>query len=202
MRIPRGAIICFDEIYKAEIGNTRLGHLVKAKEAAYRRKWGERWQVAERFADPQGKAARIDWKNMGLKTTWHVTREFEEHIKVITDLFDEKLFYVAGDKCPMWVREAKEWRRNPNTGLQIDTFNHAMSDFRYAVANIMKIHRKIDSATVPLPVGQPIERQSVVSISIRKPEPGPLGFAGNGQDEFARWRQSLGQPVRDERNRF
>lgn len=124
MRIPQGSIICFDEIYRAEIGNTRLGQLVQLKEAEYVQKWGRRWRVAERFADPQGKAARKDWRDMGLKTSWHVTREFEEHIKVITDLFDANQFYVAADKCPMWVREAREWRRKPDTGQQLDIFNH------------------------------------------------------------------------------
>jgi hypothetical protein len=195
MRIPAGATICFDEIYKAEIGNDRLGQLVKLKEAAYRRVWGERWKVQERFADPQGKAARLDWKNIGLKTSWHITREFEEHIKVITDLFDSDLFFVAGDKCPMWVREAKEWRRHPNTGLQIDTFNHCMSNFRYAAANIRKIHKRPAATTANIPVAQPAQRQAGVTISIRKEDDGPLGFQGQN-DEFARWRQSLGQPVR------
>lgn len=122
-RLPEGSIICFDEIYKAEIGNDRLAQMVKLKEAMWRREF-QGWNVKERFADPQGKAARLDWRQAGLRTSWHVTREFEEHIKVITDLFDANLFFVDGDKCPMWVREAKEWRRNPNTGQQLDIFNH------------------------------------------------------------------------------
>lgn len=196
MRIPAGSIICFDEIYKAEIGNERLGQLVKLKETNYRREWGSTWNVAERFADPQGKAARLDWKGMGLKTSWHITREFEEHIKVINDLFDDHRFYVAGDKCLMWVREAKEWRRNPNTGLQIDTFNHAMSAFRYAVANICKLHKReaVKANSQPLVVSA--ERQAGPVVSIRKESEGPLGYQSRTQDQFARWRQSLGQPVR------
>jgi hypothetical protein len=196
MRIPQGSIIVFDEIYKAEIGNARLGQLVILKENEYRRVWSSDWRIQERFADPQGKAARKDWHDMGLKTSWHITREFEEHVKVITDLFDANNFYVAGDKCPMWVREAKEWRRYPTTGQQIDTFNHCMSNFRYAVANISKLHRRINAATADLPLMIPAERQAVVSISIRNESRGPVGFAGKPEDEFARWRASLGEPVR------
>jgi hypothetical protein len=195
-RIPKGSIICFDEIYKAEIGNQRLGYIVKMKEAAYRRKWGDRWNIEERFADPQGKAAKLDWKAMGLYTKWHITREFEEHIKVINDLFDDNAFYVAGDKCPMWIREAREWRRNPTTGQQLDVFNHCMSAFRYAVANIRKLYKRPESLSGEVPVGVPAQRLAGTTVSIRKGDDGPLGFRSREEDEFARWRQRLGQPVR------
>jgi hypothetical protein len=198
MRIPAGSIICFDEIYKAEIGNQRLGQLVKLKESNYRRQWGPSWMVTERFADPQGKSARTDWKDIGLKTSWHITREFEEHIKVITDIFDDNAFYVAGDKCPMWVREAHEWRRHETTGLQIDTFNHCMSNFRYAVANIAKLHRRNTNKASSAPVVVPAERQAMPGVSIRRDnaESGPLGISSSREDEFSIWRGSLGQPVR------
>ena len=196
MRLPRGSIIAVDELYKAEIGNTRLGQLVMHREAEYRRMWGADWYIEERFADPQGKAARLDWKTIGLKTSWHVTREFDEHIKNITDLFDSNCFFVAADKCPMFVREAKEWRRNPVTGHQLDIFNHCMSNFRYAVANISKLYKRNKSAVEDLPVPVPAERQAQVTISIRKEPEGPLGFQSAQEDEFARWRGSLGQPIR------
>lgn len=196
LRLPQGSIICFDEIYKAEIGNTRLGQLVKLKEAEYRRRWGYKWRVVERFADPQGKAARKDWKDMGLKTRWHVTREFEEHIKVINDLFDDNHFYVAADMCPMWIREARFWRRNPNTGAQIDTFNHAMSDFRYAVANIRSIHKQSGGSYESIPVVDPAERASQVTISVRNAPGGPLGFSSPNENQFDQWRGGLGQPIR------
>lgn len=200
IRISKGSIICFDEIYKAEIGNTRLGMIVKMKESAYKREWGPMWHVEERFADPQGKAAKLDWKSIGLYTKWHVTREFEEHIKVITDLFDANAFYIASDKCPMWIREAKEWRRHSTTGLQIDTFNHCMSNFRYAVANIAKLKGMFRDAAEShdheVPVIDPAERKARVTVSIRKESQGPLGFRGTNENEFARWRGSLGQPVR------
>jgi hypothetical protein len=201
IRLPKGSIICFDEIYKAEIGNQRLGQLVKLKEAEYKRHWqaqGVIWLVKERFADPQGKAARLDWKSIGLQTKWHITREFEEHIKAITDLFDINGFYVAADRCPMWIREAKEWRRNPNTGNQIDTFNHAMSNFRYAIANISKLHKHTVATTNDIPVGYPTEREAKVTVSIRREEQGPLGFRSTQEDEFAQWRGRLGQPIQRE----
>lgn len=200
IRLRPGTIVTFDEIYQAEIGNVRLGQLVKLKEAGYRRRWGDTWIVKERFADPQGKAAKLDWKRMGLRTSWHVTREFEEHIKVSNDLFDDDLFYVDGEKCPMWVREAKEWRRSSVTMQQIDKFNHRMSDYRYAIANIRHIFPPaeiIEGTIGEVPRFDPIARESVVTVSIRKEGEGPLGFQPrHHEDDFARWRDSLGQPVR------
>ena len=174
-RLREGSIVCFDEIYKAEIGNARLGQLVRFKENVYRRTFGKKFEIEERFADPQGKAARTDWRNMGLKTSWHITREFEEHIKVINDIFEQELFAVDGEKCPMWVREVKEWRRNPNTGNQVDVFNHVMSDFRYAVANIRKLYPyEIETNFASVPEVETYERQAVVQVSIRKDPSGPI----------------------------
>lgn len=192
-RLPEGSIVCFDEIYIAEIGNDKLGKMVIAKEDEYRAYWSRRgklWRVADRFADPQGKAARTDWRELGLVTTWHTTREFDEHIKVIRSLFDDELFYVDGEKCPMFVREIKAWRKDERTGNQLDEFNHAMSEFRYAVANIRKVKRKLVTKGTSVPTAKSKERRTRV-ISSRPPA--PVASRG-GKDEFARWRKNLGSP--------
>jgi len=190
-RILEGTIVCFDEIYIADIGNDKLGDLVEEREKRYKDRHGN-FRVFERFADPQGKAARMDWKARGLRTSWHTTREFEEHIKLVRDIFDDDLFRVAGDKCPMFVAEAKEWRADPKNGNQIDEFNHCMSNFRYALANIKKVRNKAIGA-MRLPSATSIPRQArVTSTSTRR---GPIGFRGNQEDQFANWRKSLGEPV-------
>ena len=81
-------------------------------------------------ADPQGKAARLDWKAMGLQTNWRATREFQEHEKAIKVLLTDDLLRVNLSMCNMWVKEAKKWRKDPLTGKELDeNFNHAMSDF-------------------------------------------------------------------------
>ena len=84
----------------------------------------------------------MDWKATGLRTVWHTTREFDEHIKAIRAMFDDDLFRCVGEKCPKFVWEIKQWRIDERTGKQLDEHNHAMSNFRYAVANIKKIRRK------------------------------------------------------------
>lgn len=193
-RIPEGSLVCFDEIYIAEIGNDKLGKLVQQKEREYATKFGGKFPVYERYADPQGKAAKTDWKAMGLRTSNHATREFEEHIKDVRNLFDDNRFFVDGQKCKMWVREAKEWRRDPKTLNQIDVFNHAMSNFRYAVANIKKIRKKALRGGSALPSAIPIERRSGTTV-VTRTDPGPIRFRGKNDDQFSAWRKSLGEPV-------
>lgn len=186
-RLKEGTIVCYDEIYIAEIGNDKLADMVIARE----KQWQERFpdfSVYERFADPQGKAARMDWADKGLRTVWRTTREFEEHIKAVRGLFDDDLMYVDVIRCPMWVEEIKAWRRDEKTGKQIDEFNHAMSNFRYAIANIKKVQRKaLRSKNVPQ--ARPIPRQTVSTTRGQ----GPIAF--RGRDDFADWRRSLGEPV-------
>jgi hypothetical protein len=194
-RLREGTIVCFDEIYKAEIGNAALGKLVKEREQQWKKIFPG-WRVYERFADPQGKSARMDWKDINLHTKWHTTREFEEHIKLVKEQVTEDLFYVDAIRCPMFCREAVAWRRDPKTLNQIDEFNHAMSNFRYAVANIRKVKRKALN-TGARPSARPIDR--AVSVRIVRPPTGPIGFRSKDETEFDQWRKSLGGPITPER---
>lgn len=193
-RIREGSIVRFDEIYIAEIGNDKLGDLVIEKENTYKRRWAERgvvWEITDRFADPQGKAARTDWRDKGLITTWHVTREFDEHIKVLNDIFDDDLFYVDGVKSPMFVREIKAWRKDERTGKQLDEFNHAMSEFRYALTNIRKLRRKLGAHGKTPPAARQSPRATRVVSSTR---PSPVASRSHNENQFAAWRRSLGTP--------
>ena len=189
-RLKEGTLVCFGEIYIAEIGNEQLGKLVQEREKRWAEKFSGGFRVYERFADPQGKAARMDWKAMGLPTRWHTTREFDEHIKSIRSMFDDNLFVADGEACPMFVREIKAWRADPKSGNQIDKFNHAMSNFRYAVANIKKIKQSALSTSGNLPTARSIPRQATIS----KTGSTPVGFKGQN-NEFDNWRKNLGEPV-------
>ena len=189
-RLKEGTLVCFGEIYISEIGNEQLGKLVQEREKRWAEKFSGGFRVYERFADPQGKAARMDWKAMGLPTRWHTTREFDEHIKSIRSMFDDDLFVADGEACPMFVREIKAWRADPKSGNQIDKFNHAMSNFRYAVANIKKIKQRALSTSGNLPTSRSIPRQATIS----KTGSTPVGFKGQN-NEFDNWRKKLGEPV-------
>lgn len=188
-RLKEGTLVCFGEIYISEIGNEQLGKLVLERESRWAAKH-KGFRVYERFADPQGKAARMDWKAMGLLTRWHTTREFDEHIKSIRSMFEDDLFVVDGEACPMFVKEIKAWRADPRTGNQIDKFNHCMSNFRYAVANIKKIRQRALSTSNNLPASTTIPRQATISRTGST----PVGFKGQNND-YDNWRKRLGEPV-------
>ncbi len=193
VRLKEGTIVIFDEIYHAGGGNTELGH-----EVIEREKWWKtivpNFRVRERFADPQGKAARDDWKNIGLPTRWHITREFDEHIKVITEYMDFDLLRVAGDRCPMWLQEVKGWRKDEKTLQQVDEKNHAMSDFRYGIANIKKLARKLQrSNQPPAAEGRRRARSGVVITRTGITDRGPV--ASIQKDSMGQWRNALGEPL-------
>ena len=197
-RLKEGTLVCFDEIYTAEIGNTELGELVKERERAWNvelRNQGvpstSRFEIYERYADPQGKAARKDWKKMGLRCSWHTTREFEEHVKDVREFFEHDLFAVAGDRCEMFCKEIVQWRRDQNTGKQIDKFNHCMSELRYMCANLKGVRDKALRIAENIPTSKTIPR---TSVRISRPSPGPIGFRGR-ESEYERWRKSLGAPI-------
>jgi hypothetical protein len=191
-RLKEGTLVAFDEIYIAEIGNEKLGEMVKQAENRWKQIFGPSWSVHERYADPQGKAARMDWKAMGLRTAWRATREFEEHIKAIRAMFDDDLFVADGERCPKFVWEIKQWRIDERTGNQLDVNNHAMSNFRYAVANIKKIKKKaMRVGNQPGGMRGIPRRTSITRINMA---PAPVRFQG-GPNEFDRWRQSLGKPI-------
>lgn len=194
MRLKEGTLVVFDEIYVSEIGNDRLGDLVIHKERDYLKRWGRNWRVFERYADPQGKAARQDWKAKGLKCSWRATREFDEHIKLVRDIFDDNAIVVVGERCPMFRKEIKEWRADPQTGKQVDTFNHCMSNFRYMLANLKKIRNRMLGRAEILPAARAIKRNAMPGIRISRPSSGPIGFQGRKKDDFAAWRKKLGGP--------
>lgn len=141
--LPQGSLVCFAEVYMSEIGNMQFAALIVAMENRFKAIYGIGWEVEERYADVANRAARIDFKNYDppLRTVWRVTREIEEHITKCVDIVNSNLFYVLkgsddGTGCPMFIEEAEAWQRDPNTGKQIDTFNHQMSAWRYCVANV------------------------------------------------------------------
>lgn len=156
-RLKTGTVVCFDEIYRAEIGNVELAELVIKKEAIWKQKY-PKFKIKRRFADVAAKAARKDWEKHKppLYTVYYVTREVEEHIKTCKDLLNVDLFVVATDKCENFCNEIESWpwqKKKPNTVDEpvkpVDDFNHCMSNFRYAMENIKYIERRTPSNSKP-----------------------------------------------------
>lgn len=150
--IPAGARVCFDEVYKAEIGNQDAATLVKKREAVWSRVVPD-FRVVYRFADPQAKAARIDWAVLGLKTQWYADRDVKEQIKTCNDLIDDDLFYADILRCKMFWEESEQYHYPDKRAgfvddpeIPVDDFNHCMSDFRYVMQNIKFAERRLARA--------------------------------------------------------
>jgi hypothetical protein len=189
IRLKEGSVICFDEIYVSEIGNKKLAKWVVVKENEWRKIF-PRFEVSLRFADPAAKAARLDWRahRPPLKTVFYATREFEEHIKVIGDYFDDDLFRIDADRCQMWIEEAEAWRRKPETGKELEVFNHLMAAFRYFCANISSIERSSRRRTLPAASNDSAnikDYDSDPSIPLSAPKRG-------GIPDSERWRMRFG----------
>lgn len=191
-RIPAGTIVCFDEIYISEIGIGRLAQMVKQKEARWKKSFPE-WHVTARFADPQGKAARADFRAAGLNTIWKTTRDFDVQVEwLIREFWEEDLLRVDVGACPMWSLEAQSWQRDPkNPDKQLDEFNHCMSDLRYAVANIRTMAKR-SSRGRSAPQARGRHRTATVVRDTRNMVEGPMTIRERGTTD--NWRRSLGGP--------
>lgn len=147
LRLREGTIVCFDEIYKANVGNLEICQMIVRREEMWRKVYPN-FRITKRFADPQGKAARLDMARYSppLPTSWYVTREVEEHLKVCSVHLEHDLFMVDVGRCEMFVAEIESWpmqKKKPGQIYEpekpVDDFNHCMSNFRYALANIDKL---------------------------------------------------------------
>lgn len=149
-RLPEGSVVAFDEFYKSEIGNNKLAEAIVNREAFWANKFPG-FTVIRRFADPQGKAARLDLHHYTPKinTSFYVSRDVKEHIKALVALIDDELFYVDTVRCPMWVAEAQAWHYPKMKAGMIDDpekpvedFDHAMAATRYGVSNLLYMERR------------------------------------------------------------
>lgn len=153
--LPKGSVICFGEIYKAEIANTTLAVMIKEREA----KWIEEFPnfaVKKRFADPAAKGARIELAKKGLPTSFYCTREVQEHIKTCNSLLDDNKFFVDVLACPMWCSEADSWHYKKKKPGEIDDpdkpvedFDHHMAEFRYTAENLKWLFRRGTQTATP-----------------------------------------------------
>ncbi len=181
-RLPQDSIVLFDELYIAEIGNTELADMIAETERGYR-VISPKFRTKGRFIDPQAKVTRLDFKrhNPPLICTWPaVTREREEHTKRIRTRIDNDTFFVALDKCPMFVEELKSWN------IDIKKFDHAVDAGFYLVSNV---HSLVESgkhlSTPSLPVSRP--RQNIAP-----PDQFKDALPGTGLPEDEMWRLNIG----------
>lgn len=150
IELPVGARVFFDEIYKAEISNTELAEMIVAKERYYEAKY-EGWKVEDRFVDPAGKAARLEFRKYKppLVTHFYATREVSEHIKWQKHLIENDMLFVDLDGCPMFIEEIEIYHYPEQKAGDLDKpdapekeYDHALDAGRYGIANIHMIELK------------------------------------------------------------
>jgi hypothetical protein len=181
IRLSEGTIVCFDEIYITNIGSDKLANLVKLKENLWKQKFS-RFKVRARFADPQGKMARLDFKSKGLPTEWHTGRDKESQIQRIQDLFSDSQF-VTDVRCEMFAAEIAVWQRDPKTEQEIEDFNHCMSNFRYAMANIGVIQRH-DAKKNYVGTGKLTKIKSSPTKKAGHKKKGPVAIGAKARPDF------------------
>jgi hypothetical protein len=188
-RIPEGAVVWFDEIYRAEIGNIKLAELIVERERKWRMKH-KKFRTFARFGDPQAKAARLDFAhhNPPLKMSWYVTREIEEHVKLVNDWVGNDRMFVDVERCPMFVEEIEAWHYDyKNPDKLVDEFNHAMSALRYGLANVIAMERKRRlGARRP---GPTVKKRPQMTVNMPT-----IGVSRSGPPQEG-WRAGLGTPV-------
>jgi len=138
-----GIYVLFKELYVSGIGTDALAKRVAGVENLYRNEYGQAWKVKGRFCDPQGAGDRIIFKNHGFPSSWPIkTRQKARFIDTVQNLVVDDRFAVDVEACPMFCEEVEGWRKDPRTGKEYDKYNHAMSAWRYGIANAEVIEGK------------------------------------------------------------
>lgn len=197
-RLKEGTRVCFDEVYKAEISNMQIADLISAREMLWRERVSN-FKVKDRFADPQGKAARLDLKrhNPPLPTRFVGTRDVKEQIKLCSYLIENDLFQVDVGRCEMFCSEIETWHYpRKKAGLvddpeiPVDDFDHAMSDFRYAMINIETLTRgKIRGKLLPIGSDKPYYSSEKGKVGDNVPAFAPSDRSSLPRSE--RWRMKF-----------
>lgn len=187
--IPANSLVCFDEIYEEDWPPTKLGKEVHRIEDDWRERVGPQFKVSGRFPDPQGRGPRNEWSQMPrpLRTTFAAVKEVEIQITFLHELLDDVRFFVDENRCPMFVQEIEAWKRDETTGKEVREFNHQMSAFRYAVANIRVINNRILKSKMNA-------TESPVSSSSQqfRSSPVPVAVRNKKDNERESWRERFG----------
>lgn len=144
--LPAGAVVIFDEIFEAGLGNTELGHKVVEREAQYVMAMPG-WRVHERYPDDANLGARQDWKVIcGLPTTSRIKKDFKEELKLVRMRVGRRGgLYVDINACPWFDKAIRAW--NQVNGREVHNFaSHPMAGFRYFEHNVHVVERRLKRA--------------------------------------------------------
>ena len=147
-RLKQGTLVLFDELYELGIGNAKLADMVIEREREYRQIFPN-FKVSYRFPDPQGAAARLDFKDKGLPTYWNATRDIKSQIKICKGRLEEDKFAVDVIRCGNFLDEMEYYHYPKKKAgmiddpeIPVDDFNHMVAGWRYTEANLDRMLKK------------------------------------------------------------
>jgi hypothetical protein len=140
--LPQGAIILFDQIYVADIGNVSAGVMLNERIAD----WddlipGFAEHVGSVYRDVSAAAAARDWRKLSsygtgpgyrdIKTVSRGGIKIQERIALCYELIGAGYIYVDATRCPAFVDEIGGYEYNENTGKPIGGDDHALDAMGY-----------------------------------------------------------------------
>lgn len=185
--VPMNSYVVFDELLEANIGASKLGDQVVARELGWRRQIPG-FRVTARFADMAGKQQRDDWREHDppLRTVWYLpNRDFDPTVTVLQDLVADQRYWVDSARCSRHCDDVESWRQKNGREVH-DQSSHTAAASRYLHANVAALerrrqHKQVSTSASPVVV-QRAQQMAPVAV-------------GSGGDQFAgerAWRESLG----------
>lgn len=211
--LPVGALVVFDEIYKAGLGNVELGILVQERELYWMNEIPG-WHVHERYADSANAGARKDWEiHCGLKTHSRIRKDFIEELKMVRSRVGRRGgLYVDIVRCPWYDKSIRAWKSV--NGREVHDFSsHAMAAARYLEHNLTVVNRRLAKAgSAPPAAGyedrseRSVEREAELAQAVKanplRPGGVPIVMIGGRRNDLNS--ESLGEvgaedsPIRGE----
>lgn len=185
--VPVGSYVVFDELLEANIGATKLGDKVVAKEIAWRRQIPG-FRVSGRFADMAGKQQRDDWREHtpSLRTSWYLPdRAFDSTVECLQDLVTDKHYWIDS-RCSRHIDDVESWRQKGGKEVH-DASSHSPAASRYMHKNVETFTRRNE---------QRGNEAEVMPVVVARPQDDSLAaVVAGGGDPFADERAWRGMPT-------
>jgi hypothetical protein len=145
--IPKGAIVVFDEVYRANKSGAEIAELCWSREE-YWRSLVPDWRVQARVHDVQGKQTSKDFlARYAWSPSWSAQpkKDTPREARLIAALTERDRLLIDAELVPMLPQEAEQWRfpeaRLGRADTPIGEFDHSLSALRFIVAHVTMIQR-------------------------------------------------------------
>lgn len=148
-KLPEGAVIIFDEVYQAQIGNVTFGLMINDRIIHWDQEFpGFAQCITGIYRDPAAKAAAIDLKQLNnhgqgdpryrsIPTQALGGVEVDVSIAHVEEQITDGYLYLDTNRCPETLNEflSYEYPDGKNAGQPVKENDHAMDAMRYRMWN-------------------------------------------------------------------